>query len=196
MYKSRQFGFTHLRKLFEESQFAVLRGKEDIAWLAPEVVAVKAIDIGDAELDSLSAQPTLVALDMSGCDAIIDQGLTGLARLRSLKELITSACERITDDGLKQISELNSLELLDISLCHLVSDTGLSYLTNLSLLSQLNLNWCYNITDDGLKELAKISSLETLYLWSCEEIRPRTRSPSPAPRVESSSVAGVCKHNR
>ncbi|CAB4012185.1 F-box LRR-repeat 13-like, partial [Paramuricea clavata] len=73
--------------------------------------------VTDAGLELLATLPSLVSLDISGCN-IQDHGLSSLGNSSRLRDITLSGCRAVTDLGLqKMFQQCRYLENLDLSYC-------------------------------------------------------------------------------
>eukprot|EP00731_Ephydatia_muelleri_P003564 Em0001g3564a len=137
--------------------------------------------ISDAGVDLLAHLPSLVSLDITGCN-VSDMGVASLKNNPHFLHLVVAEVTEVTDNGLqKMLSTLDQLESLDISDCEAVTDTGLQsvayhchmlrillmanlpkvtdnsikYVTQgCTYLSQIDISGC-NVTDKSVQSLRK-----------------------------------------
>lgn len=107
--------------------------------------------ITDSGIKSLHV-PSLVSLNLGGCDQIGDGTLEHLEAATSLATLNLDSCSRISDRGLESLSRLKSLRVLTLSDCS-VTDDGLKRLHGLKELKFVRLRRCPGVTADGLAAL-------------------------------------------
>lgn len=65
--------------------------------------------LGDADLEKLSALPSLKSLNISGTK-VSDQGLAYLPRMKLLEDLVLYGCSGITDEGLQHLLSMKQLK--------------------------------------------------------------------------------------
>jgi len=116
--------------------------------------------VSDQGLKYLTNLHFLIALDITGCANVTDQGISYLSTLTSLKELNIS-CTQVTDDGLSHLHLLTNLKVLNVSNCNHLTDTALSHIRNMISLQDLDVSFL-SITDDGLKHLNALPYLKRL----------------------------------
>lgn len=134
----------------------------------------------------VSASPNITQIDASDCNWLTNEDLLVLCQL-PLIALKLSGCSEITDDGLKNLPK--SLVYLDLSICGKVTDVGTSYMEGTSIkilklgfseitdatvssftkmpLFSLDLMDCNKLTDKGIKQLASLK-LGALVLSYCK----------------------------
>ena len=91
--------------------------------------------VSDAGLKYLERNRTIVAIDLSDCVAVTDQGLESLSTLPNLKFLKVWGLS-ITDEGLATIGKMEKLEVLGLNDTR-ISDVGTVHLANLKRLKEV-----------------------------------------------------------
>jgi hypothetical protein len=141
---------------------------------------VKLIDtnVNDEWLQNLGMVQELTGLDMTGCEAVTDDGLAkiaGLTRLRSL----SVAGSQVTDAGLRNLKDMTEITHLFLGNTQ-ITDARLKHLGHMKKMEWLDLR-STRVTDEGLKHLACMSDLWQLVLRDTEvtvapDTQPTTRS--------------------
>jgi hypothetical protein len=122
----------------------------------------------DDDLIKLSAFSNLEILDLSG-QSITDGGLASLPQSLPLEVIDISGCDAITDNGVKSLSRFTSLRTIAVQLNTNISSPAIEGISKLSL-RKLMLDWCYLIDDAAIQALVPIQTLTTLTLSGCERI--------------------------
>ncbi|XP_062522384.1 F-box and leucine-rich repeat protein 13-like [Corticium candelabrum] len=154
--------------------------------------------ITDAGVELLGTLPSLLSIDLTGCN-IGDQGIASLGTSSSFLDLNIAECSQITDIGLQKFcSNCVSLERIDMTGCHNLTDSGIQnlafccrmltvvqlagchQLTDLSLqylsggchyLTDLDVSGCICMSDKGLKYLKRgCRQLKSLIMYGCRGI--------------------------
>jgi len=102
----------------------------------------------------------LTSLDLSA-NPFPDHALTMLSNCKDLVALNLSGCEALTDACLPHISH-NKLRILSVAGVKLLSDAGLMNLTQIASLEALNLSNLPRITDAGILSLGDLQFLQVL----------------------------------
>lgn len=84
----------------------------------------------------------------------MDECLTYLETLPSLKDLDLDSCSRITNVGAKSLTSLKALRKLHLCRCYAITDGCLTYSMTLMSLRDLDPRWCSKTTNGGAKLLA------------------------------------------
>lgn len=104
------------------------------------------------------ANVVLVDLDN---EAVTDETLTGLSRLRSLERLHLSNT-RISNDGLANLARLARLKVLTLNTDG-IDDSGMTHVGKIASLQDLEIHSA-KVTDRGLGRLSGLSRLKRLWL--------------------------------
>lgn len=114
--------------------------------------------------------PSLLYLDIAGCDQITDLSLELISsRLTRLTHLNISDCKGIHFDGIKAVTHLTSLTYLDLSDCSVeINDVNLQLISfHLSRLTHLKINHCKNFSSIGIQSLKDLTNLTHLEMQWC-----------------------------
>jgi hypothetical protein len=126
------------------------------------VAAFRFSDFEKRDLAKLPDPGQPFGLDLGRSD-VSDEGLKGLAELKSLQSLDLGFNLSLTDEGLKELAGLKNLQSLDLGANLSLTNAALKQLAGLKNLHSLNLGITY-VSDVGLKELAGLKSLQSLNL--------------------------------
>lgn len=121
------------------------------------VVRVPAGDVTDAELKKVTANPNVVALDLSGCK-FTSRGFAQLATLKALEEL-NLAESSLTSGDMEVIKDLQNLRVLNLAKTE-VDDAGLNVIAHRKLES-LDISFT-RATKASLASLNRLTSLKKL----------------------------------
>lgn len=113
--------------------------------------------VTDAGVELLATLPSLISLDISGCN-IQDQGVSSLGNSSRLKDITLSECRILTDLGIqKMCQQCRFLENLDLCYCVNITDYAIKNLAFCCrLLRTLNLAGCKKLTDSSVQYLAGV----------------------------------------
>lgn len=131
--------------------------------------------ITDAGIELLSSIPTLISLDISGCN-ITDSGAVALGNIQGLRDINISECSNISDVGFqKMCPHVKSLENLDISHLNQITDQTIKTLAFCCRrLRVLNLSGCHLITDQSIQYLSGVCHfIERLDASNCVKLTDR-----------------------
>lgn len=132
--------------------------------------------VTDAGVELLGTLPSLVSLDLSGCN-IQDQGVAALGNNPKFRDISLAECPNITDLGLqKMCQQCRQLENFDVSRCKGLTDNAIKNLAFCCrLLRTLNLAGCSKLTDSSLQYLSGVCHyLEALDLSGCVHITDKS----------------------
>ncbi|XP_046839843.1 dynein regulatory complex subunit 6-like isoform X2 [Xenia sp. Carnegie-2017] len=132
--------------------------------------------VTDAGVELLATLPSLVSLDVSGCN-IQDHGVSSLGNSSRLKDITLAECHRITDIGLqKMFQQCRYLENLDLSYCVNITDHAIKNLAFCCrILRTLDLSGCKKLTDSSVQYLAGVCHYIThLNLSACVRLTDRS----------------------
>lgn len=134
--------------------------------LFPLTYSLKIIDLNNNKhLYYLSK--SLISLDISNCDKIIDENLKHFLELNTLTSLNINNCKNLSNGSLKYISKSLSLKILNIS-GNNITDVGLQYFyENFLKINSFYISNCKKITDFGIKYLKNLKSLTILDISQC-----------------------------
>ncbi|XP_054724017.1 F-box/LRR-repeat protein 16-like isoform X2 [Uloborus diversus] len=133
-------------------------------------IALRCSGVTDKGLEELlKGFPSIVQLELSGCNEITDAALWASLSPR-IVSLTLADCIHVSDDTVAAVTQLlPSLYELDLQAYH-VTDAALSLLC-LRDLRVLRLRSCWELTDRGLMELARsLPDLTQLSLSGCSKI--------------------------
>ncbi|XP_029212767.2 dynein regulatory complex subunit 6-like [Acropora millepora] len=132
--------------------------------------------VTDAGVELLGTLPSLVSLDLSGCN-IQDQGVAALGNNPKFRDISLAECPNITDLGLqKMCQQCRQLENFDVSRCKGLTDNAIKNLAFCCrLLRTLKLAGCSKLTDSSLQYLSGVCHyLEALDLSGCVHITDKS----------------------
>eukprot|EP00118_Oscarella_pearsei_P012154 m.86967 g.86967 ORF g.86967 m.86967 type:complete len:805 (+) comp36521_c0_seq1:152-2566(+) len=133
--------------------------------------------ISDAGVELLGNLPSLISLDLTGCN-IGDQALAALGQNSlNLKDLNISECVQITDMGLQKFcTNCQNLESLDISNCYNLTDGAIQTVAFCCrMLRILRLAGCHQLTDQAVQSISGgCHYLTELDLSACDKITDRS----------------------
>lgn len=134
-------------------------------------VSVRCSGITDKGLEGLLAGlPSVVQLELSGCNEITDAGLWASLTPRVVS-LTLADCINVADETVAAVTQLlPSLYELDLQAYH-VTDAALACFRQTSGLRVLRLRSCWELTNHGLLSLAHaLPNLSQLSLSGCSKI--------------------------
>jgi hypothetical protein len=115
-------------------------------------------DAGLAQLVALKLQ-SVRFLDLGFCSNITDDGLTHVAKMRSLTGMAVTGCLRITDNGLKTLVTMTNLTMVNLEGCSQISERSLDILATKTNWQTIKLGGCKGVTIQAVARLqAKIPS--------------------------------------
>lgn len=132
--------------------------------------------VTDAGVELLGTLPSLMSLDLSGCN-IQDQGVAALGNNPRFRDITLAECPNITDLGLqKMCQQCRQLENFDVSHCKGLTDNAIKNLAFCCrLLRTLNLAGCNKLTDSSLQYLSGVCHyIEALDLSGCVHITDKS----------------------
>lgn len=106
---------------------------------------------------------TIVSIDFSRCQQIVNEDLIFISKIPSLKALNLYGTNT-DNNGLVHLSSL-SLERLNLGLCTEVTDDGMTYLSKMPL-KELNLSQCGKITNKCLIYLSDLALTKCQLDWN------------------------------
>jgi len=124
----------------------------------------------DAALAKLTKCKELVALNLSGCEALSDAGLANIS-LNNLLVLSVAGVKLVSDAGLLNLRRIESLEALNLSNLPRITDVGILAIGGLPLLEVLDVSETY-IT--ALSLVARLFSLRLICLLRCPALPLKT----------------------
>ncbi|GAB5355140.1 hypothetical protein AAMO2058_000180600 [Amorphochlora amoebiformis] len=119
----------------------------------------------------------LLALDMSQCTGLTDEGAKHIAKINGLRKLTLRECKGLTDAGIIAIAKGCPIEVLDVSSCAMVGDGAVRALaTECKNLKDLSLHFCSNIHDSAVMKLAQSckDSIRRLGLGHCVKLTDKS----------------------
>lgn len=132
--------------------------------------------VTDAGVELLGTLPSLMSLDLSGCN-IQDQGVAALGNNPRFRDITLAECPNITDLGLqKMCQQCRQLENFNVSRCRGLTDNAIKNLAFCCrLLRTLNLAGCNKLTDSSLQYLSGVCHyIEALDLSGCVHITDKS----------------------
>ncbi len=123
-------------------------------------VKQKGSSLSDDDLKRVSAQATIVELDLTGCSQISDRGIGSLAGLSELRVLRLDGCYRITVDGLRSLTALKNLSTLDLSQSRLDLKEVYKVLQEVPHLRHLEIRDVRGLVTKGLEGLPRLEYLD------------------------------------
>lgn len=134
------------------------RGPGVIGLAAGEQVALRARNIGDAELRTLVREivhcKAVTFMNLSENRKITDEGMRSLAEMSHLTGVNLSSCS-LNDVGIGRLNALTHLEHLNLSFCNRLTDTSLRHLRKLTQLVYLDLQGCVKVSQKGVAMLQR-----------------------------------------
>lgn len=135
-------------------------------------LSLVSMDLNNPVLQSFASLSKLQALDLTSCQKISAQGLTGIANMLQLKELNLSNCSRIQGaDALLALKKLENLEKLWLRELQL-DDKSLVPLRMVNSLKYIDLWGVRQATDQGLVTtlLTRLSGDETHFFLPTDQL--------------------------
>ncbi|XP_078000896.1 F-box and leucine-rich repeat protein 13-like isoform X1 [Glandiceps talaboti] len=132
--------------------------------------------ITDAGVELLGSMPSLVSVDISGCN-VSDSGLASLGGNARLLDVTIAECYQITDLGIQKFAQqCRDLERLDVSHCSALTDSAIKNLAFCCRrLVVLNLTGCHMLTDLSIQYLSGVCHyLHTLDISGCVHVSDKS----------------------
>ncbi|XP_064634992.1 uncharacterized protein LOC135492433 [Lineus longissimus] len=130
-------------------------------------------NVNDTVLISMAnCSRRLVSLNISGCQAITDDGLIGVVKKHgdSLRSIEAFGCFNITPKGIKALGQYcRKLVTLNIGQCYKVTDASVSQLaSSLEKVKHLDFRGCKQVKDSCMRKIVRsCKNLESITLANC-----------------------------
>ncbi|XP_006822465.2 F-box and leucine-rich repeat protein 13-like [Saccoglossus kowalevskii] len=132
--------------------------------------------ITDAGVELLGSMPSLMSVDISGCN-VTDSGLASLGNNPRLLDVTIAECYQITDLGIQKFAQqCRDLERLDVSHCSSLTDSAIKNLAFCCRrLVVLNLTGCQLLTDLSIQYLSGVCHyLHSLDISGCVHVSDKS----------------------
>jgi hypothetical protein len=146
-----------------EDAMTVVSGGDALRDLSPDVTAIEARNLTDADLESVGETTAFERVDLSGSPEITDAGVAAVAAWPRLRWLNLMNCQEVTDEGLRALRAARRLEWLGIGGLKGITDAGLAAVCEIPTITTLLPCGCLQLGDRTLEALPRLTSLREIY---------------------------------